>query len=246
MRHILLLPLLLMLQTLSAQDDRQQAMQQAMMNAFGKGRCEVADSYPYDHSFTALTKSITRNGKKEQWIRWEYLVRDDGKMVATRILESNEKDMPAMTSIMDLEHERMISLMDNGDMKMALCMNMAKLMDKAEESIKDQTDLKFSKTGRTKVILGYTCEEWTSEDAENVNSYWIADKADLPIWKHMAATSRQKNSPLAASGHSMPTQGMMLLMESRSKRKGDVFSMEITGISLRKGGSVSTAGYQRM
>ena len=246
MRHILLLPFLLLLQNLSAQDDRQQAMQQAMMNAFTQGRCEVADSYPYDHSFTAITRSITKNGKKETWFRWEYMVRDDGKMVATRILESNEKAMPAMTSVMDLEKERVISLMDNGGMKMALCMSMAKMMDKAEENLKDQPALKFSKTGRTKVILGYTCEEWTSEDEENVNSYWIADKADLPIWKHVAATSRQKNSPMAASGRSMPTEGMMLMMESRSRKKGDGFILEITGISLRKGGSVSTAGYQRM
>lgn len=246
MRHLLLLPLLLLFFQLHAQDERRQAMQQAMMNAFGQGRCEVADSYAYDHSFTAIIRTITKKGKKEDWMRMEYMVSDDGNMVATRLIESSEKNMPGMTSVMDLEHERMISLMDNGDMKMALCISMARMMDQAEERLKEQPEIKFTKTGKTRVILDYTCEEWVSEDEENVNSYWIADKEDIPIWKHLAATARQKNSPFAASGSSMPTQGMMLLMESRSRKKGDVFTMEVTGISRGKTGSISTAGYQRM
>lgn len=246
MRIFLSLPLLLMLHVVSAQDDRQQAMQHAMINAFSQGSCPVADNYPYDHSFTAMIRNTTKKGKKESWLRMEYMVRDDGKMVATRLIESNEKDMPGMTSVIDLEQERVISLMDNGNMKMALCMNFGKAMDRMEDKMQEQPDLKFRKTGQTRVILGYTCEEWMSEDEENVNSYWIADKEDLPIWKHLAATSRQKNSPLSTANTTMPGKGMMLLMEGRSKKNGDSFSMEITGLSLKKSGSISTAGYQKM
>jgi hypothetical protein len=254
MKYVLPLLLLVFALPLLAQKDRksrdeqsqQQALQQAMAAMFANKDCKMADSYAFDHQFTSIYRSWDAKGKEDNWIKSRNLLSDKTGVLGITILESSMADMPSSTMVIDADNQVMVTLMEQQGMKMALCMPMDGLMDDpSSDRAGDKEEMsELKKSGKTKVFLGHTCEEWVSEDKNMTYSMWITEKSELPMSRYYEALNKQGNNQLGIGVKKMP-QGMLLFMEGTSRKSKEKVQMEVLEIQPRRGSTLSTEGYQR-
>ncbi|PWE01224.1 DUF4412 domain-containing protein [Marinilabilia rubra] len=96
----------------------------------------------------------------------------------------------------------------------------------------------FKKTGRTKDILGYKCNEYAFDDEESEGTVWITEKID---WKAKDTFSTIFKSAMTARGI---YNGMMLESESKDKSSGEVNKMQVTEIDDNANKVFSPGEYQ--
>jgi len=174
----------------------------------------------------------------------------DENYMATEIksIESKEKgqqDMPSnMFTVLDEKNKTMVVFME--DQKMAQLVSMESIKDIAiEENENINTDLKeLKKSGQTKKILGYTCEEYVLEDADNKFSIWTTDELELTR-KNMFFNLGEslggntfKNIPKGASG-------LMMEMHYEDVLNGESGKMVAKEIN-KQFKSINSSEYQYM
>jgi hypothetical protein len=253
----LIVTLLLVAATLSAfaqkdrktrdEESQQKAMQQAMAAMVGNKDCQIADTYAFDHRFSMTMRTWDKKTKEETWIKMRNYVSDKNDIMGIETVESSIRDMPSGTIIFQTEKNQIVTLIDQEGTKMAMCMSMDNPLfgggKDQSETKKEPLDLK--KTGKTKTILGYTCDEWIGEDTDMKFVFWITEKVEIPMYRYLTALGKQKTSPMAF-GSNLPEKGMMLMMEGQSKKEGgDKMQMEVTELKPRTKSSISTVGFQR-
>lgn len=213
---------------------------EALMNGlFGASDVDLKPSYDFDHSVTMRSKVYDKKGKEEMVQDMEMMMADDHPHIGIRtIMEGTSADM-----VMDLEENYMVILTDAGGSKMAMVTKFDPAAYETEED-KEMDAMEFTKTGRTKEILGYTCEEYVTEDDESVMHFWMADVEDLDFYKGFKALQEQQKQQ-GAYAEDVP-EGMMLEMVSESKKNDEKYIMEVTSIDRNKSGQISTEGYKPM
>lgn len=116
----------------------------------------------------------------------------DGEYMATQMGEISAKDENGkqqtaeagkMFTIMDNKNQVMVMIMEEQKMVQIIPMEgaiqsaEAKMEEDAAEGDNKQIDVK--KTGRTKKILGYSCDEYVSTSDEGESTFWLTDEVDL-------------------------------------------------------------------
>ncbi len=247
-RSILFALLTTVSMTALAQNDKsaeaeKQAMQQMMAAMMGGQDCEIAGSYTFDHDFDMVMVHSDKRGKEDTRMTARCFLSDNGTLFGYELLSSSEKKTPSAKMIMQMETKKMVTLIDQEGQKMALCMNMDSPMFQGDSREVDDPVQEMKRTGKKKTILGYVCEEWQSIDEEATSSFWISEKTTLPMGKYYKAMSTMKSTPFGG-GRQLPSNGMMMMMESVSK-KGERTVMEVTAIHPQRNSRISTAGYQK-
>lgn len=260
MRYLLLVLASFLVLPLFAQKEKpakdaqaqQQAMQQAMAAMMGNTDCKIDDNYQFDHQFTSEIRTFDLKGKAENTFKIRNLLKNQSKISGTEILESNIKDMPQSSVIMNLETKQMITLVDQGGMKMAMCMAMdnpliqSYMGDQKKEETSGKDDLgKMTKTGKTKTILGYQCEEWKSQDEEMIYRFWISDKSDIPMEEFYKNLGEQGTASPMAIGAKFPGKGMLMAMEGQSLKNQERIEMEVVDLKPKTKKTLSTVGYNK-
>ncbi|MCF8237389.1 MAG: DUF4412 domain-containing protein [Saprospiraceae bacterium] len=248
LRTLLLFLLTILSLSTYAQNDKsadaeKQAMQQMMAAMMGGQNCEIAGSYTFDHDFDMAMHHYDKKGKEDTQMTARCFLSDDGSLFGYELLSSSEKKTPAAKMIMQMDTRKMVTLIDQEGQKMALCMNMDSPLFQASDRQVDDPVQKMKRTGKKKTILGYVCDEWQNIDEDATSSFWISEKTTLPMGKYYKAMSTMKSSPFGG-GQELPSNGMMMLMESVSK-KGEKTVMEVTAIHPQRNSKMSTAGYQK-
>lgn len=148
-----------------------------------------------------------------------------------------------MRGVFDYADKSMIMFMEDQKMVMGIPLD----LDKTMKDIQNDPKTKVSapkKTGKTKTILGYKCDEWITENADYISSVWISDKLPINSGSFYKIMAQQ----LAKStGTPMPTdmKGVPLEIQATNKKEGDKYSMVCTEVS-NKPTKFSTAGYKTM
>ncbi len=148
-----------------------------------------------------------------------------------------------MRGVIDYAEKSMIMFMDDQKMVMGIPFDLDKTMKDVQNDPKTKVSTP-KKTGRTKTILGYKCDEWITENAEYNTAVWMTDK--LPI--NSAGFYKIMSQQLAKStGTPMPSdmKGVPLEVQGTNKKSGEKFSMVCTEVS-NKPTKFSTAGYKTM
>jgi len=137
-----------------------------------------------DYSFTGYTimevTTTDKKGKAEDPVEIQYLLSSDTDFMGMSFKDPKQPGA-STTSIMDAKNQAMVLLLEDKGEKSSISMKLDfdKVQEMVDEEADDQLevpDYKITKTGNTKSILGYACEEYlvTTEDGEG--RYWVTEK----------------------------------------------------------------------
>jgi hypothetical protein len=167
--------------------DYQANYQQQLNQMIGSG----SENIPIEESYTfqtSVTYELTMTDKNQpSVVNYEMWFPEKEGYMATKVKNSSKgdgKDMPSsMLSILDDKNQAMIIIME--EQKIAQLLSMAKIKEIAvEENETESAVTQFNsvqKTGNTKKILGYKCDEFSSQNETNKFTFWITK--DLALFQ---------------------------------------------------------------
>ncbi|GAB3224580.1 DUF4412 domain-containing protein [Algoriphagus aestuariicola] len=165
-----------------AKNASEKATNDALDGMFG-GMMEPAPTET-DYTFTGYmvmeVTSTDKKGKTEDPLRMQYLLSSDTEFMGMAFADP-KKVNTTTTTIMDTKNQAMVILLEDEGNKssMAMKLNYDKvqgMVDEEAEKQFEQPDYKITKTGNTKEILGYTCEEYLVETEDGNGQYWVTEE----------------------------------------------------------------------
>ena len=182
---------------------------------------ELPANYTFDIVLQADTKDY--NGKKS---KIEFMLTKDGSLLGLKNMDKEE----ASLIIFDLTNDVIATYTVEDNKKQVMAMpNMMTYGGAYIKANIDEDDMKttMEKTGKTKKIEGYKCEEWKIEDEKTVTKAYIA--TEFPIsWKESHSKFLSYMMPTTQKDE-MPN-GMALKSESKTKKKNKKSSFVVTKV----------------
>lgn len=219
------------------------------MSIFG-GEAKVEDSYEFDHNVLLNIETYDKKGKQQDPMDMRMYFTDDKPTFGMDIkVEGSESII-----IYDMESYQIVSLINNDGQKIgtAMKLNPEKFDDtRKDQSDGDGADYKFVKTGNTKVISGFHCDEYKMESSENdpdmSYTYWVTDETEGNWMQYMAnmGSSNKSMSKNFEIPENYP-EGAMIQMISASTKNQQKSIMTVTEFNKNQKKKFSTGGYQFM
>jgi hypothetical protein len=209
---------------------------------FGNG-VEINETFEFDHQIDYMNTSTSKKGKETYEQPMTYLLSDDSPAFGM-VIETEEGKS---RSVFDFEERRMITLTNSEGMKVGMVIDMDPEQWEAYADEEDDTtveDYSIEKTGNSKKILGYNCDEWLMEAEDMTSRVWATEELDIDLagaFKAMAEGMKKKNENFF--GIEYPS-GAILETESVDNKSGDVYHMVATEIRKNSPSKVNTEGYQ--
>lgn len=194
-----------------------QEMQAGMLNA------------TYEKSYTFNLKVVsefeTTEGRKKEKHEMTQFYADQSMMM----ISSQE---PQMKIITDFKNESSVVLNDTDKSGTAMSLSFMKQIGKqGQKYVQDDEDnvpISFKKTGNSKTIAGYLCEEYIGEDATTTVRMWCSKNADFGAERF--ATEWGKLLGYSSFPSDWNPYGAMLRFESTDKKSKDMTTMEIKSV----------------
>lgn len=159
-----------------------------------------------------------------------------------------------VSGVIDMERKKMVSVIP--DQQMATSMDMETAVDiagdyKSDEPLSDDyEDFKITKTGESKMIAGYECDQYLIESTELDGDLWIATDFDRKEFRQMSSgmsQMMQQNKSLKLPEEYVEVMGSGFMFEGTFKEKD---SKEQTHMLVTDVGNdnteISLAGYRVM
>jgi len=149
----------------------------------------------------------------------------------------------AMRGVIDYNEKSMVMFMEQQKMVMGIPLDLEKTMKDIQNDPKTKVSTP-KKTGRTKAILGYACEEWIADNAEYTTSMWMSEKLPINSASFYKIMAQQL---FKSTGTPMPAdmKGVPLEVQATNKKSKEKYSMVCTEVS-NKPSKFSTVGYKTM
>ncbi len=240
----------------STQNDSLQQAMPDLSGLFGGSNVKLPDSYDFTSDMLLEVAFYDKNGKgkEDETSTFRYLFPEDADYLGMKVEMLNPDDNTVENTTMIISENQMITLGEREGSKMAIVMPMggqgAATTGSQDTEISEGEEINFSKTGRTKDILGYSCDEYEGEDSEMTFKFWLATDLDN-LGEQMLSTfsnfSTQMRSKDQMKFNKMPLgEGMILEAETYYKESGEKSIMTTKEINLDRKTSISTSGYQVM
>lgn len=219
-------------------------MNQVYMDAMGlTGNVDYEESYSFDAFVQMEVSEYNKNQKlKEKTMYDSYINKDavDYAMVFT------DKDTKS-TIVFDTKNSAMLILSDSDGEKTGFAMGIdpEDLADEVEEQAEKSGVDSYApyKTGKTKTILGYSCDEYLVEDESSEAHMWVSEKLGKQVRREMF---NNKQTFGAAFYHAAYMNGMVMEYDITEKDNGDRTVMVVTDIDLNRSNTISTRNYAVM
>ena len=185
------------------------------LNAFLKP-VDLPDSYTFDITLECETKDY--DGDKS---KMEMLLTKDGSAIGFVQFENDKRT----TMVFDTKNDVM-AVYNEEEKKVQGMPSMLSLAGAmaATSNDEDEYKLTFEKTGKTKKVVGYECDEWEIDDEETTTKALVAE--DFPIeWKASFGPFMKQILPTTQRDQ-MPN-GMTLKSESKTKAKNKKSKFEV-------------------
>lgn len=221
-------------------------------NSMFGGDAEVEDGYNFDHNMLLNIDTYNKKGKQQDPMDMRMYFSDAKPNFGMQIEMEGSKNF----IIYDMETYQVVSLIDNGGQKigMAMKLNPEKIEEKLNKASKDNQDTveyKFVKTGNSKVISGYNCDEYvmdsTKSDPEWDQSFWVTDELDANWTENMAKMAA--SNKMMAQKFEIPEgypEGTIIQIVSESTKNQEKSIMTVQEYNKNQRKSFSTSGYQFM
>lgn len=159
--------------------------------------------YTFENMFTYEMEDLVKH-KGEKMLMTSYYAET---AMMTQMSENN------MSMVHDFANNVMIMIDENA--KTAMVMSSSRF-GAAMTPGQSESNATITKTGNTKKILGYTCEEYLIQDEKHKSNVWITTEIKLDYTKIAKAVGGQKGSATGSS--EMDGKGMMMEMTSYDKK----------------------------
>ncbi|MFW5644574.1 MAG: DUF4412 domain-containing protein [Bacteroidota bacterium] len=230
--------------------DPSDAMAAAMMKKMGLNMApaNVQENYDYQGNILMTVQSWDQSGETEGEMNYTTHYSKTYSDFAMEFYQDNASS----TMIFDTKNGAMLILTDNGKEKTGIVTSYAidsvdesSWEDQEEEEIEKIEDYSIynenlKKTGKTKKIAGYKCDEYRYEDEEDEGTVWMTHEISPDLWARMVTSNVFSAATAAYYG------GFVMEMDQTDKNTGERTYMLVKEVNENKPSSISTRGYQLM
>lgn len=210
------------------------------------------DSYTFQSSITMNLKTYAKDGKVKSDGVMKIYANAGEKSFAYEFV-SGEVEAKAKNEkgiiIMDFKNEASIILSDDNGKKTGIVYGGNGFMDASswedeegddvlEEGSVEEYNPNLTKTGRTKTILGYKCEEYRYEDETSVANSWITKDVD---WNSKDFMTTMFRSSMYSNG---VWGGFLMESESVDKTDGEKNTYTVVDINKSKNTTFPMSSYE--
>jgi hypothetical protein len=234
----------------SASDD---AMSRAIMGKMGINMTRPAnmkDVYEYSGNIVMDVENWDQDGESEGKVAYTTQYSDKNNGIAM-VFKDEEKGLSTM--IFDYDNMLMLVLADNGSSDrsgFATPLNSYysdsasttsnSEVSKAEAENAANYNSAFKKTGKSKTIAGYKCEEYFFEDEQDKVSYWLTTDLPTDLW------SKMYTSNAFTSLYTGRTNGFVMESDHQYKASKERSYMIVKEVNPKQSSKISTVGYTIM
>ena len=235
----------------SSQSDREREQRmQNILKGIGVGGepVPVADAYTFKQMIEMRVESFDKNGKKESEGDFITHLSPDSKSMAYQIVSGDMGNPGQGMFIIDAENGATIILNEEKGEKTGIVYGMGAFFSSIGETYEEENlaetpeaylaNPNVKKTGRTKTIAGYKCEEYKFNDEETESEVWIT--RDLKMNTQDFFSTLFKTN-LYARG--VPW-GYMMEATSIDKESGDKSIMQVTRVDANSNKRFNLSEYQ--
>ena len=218
-----------------------------MMDALGlTGNVAYETVYSFDAYIQMEITNYKKNGSVDDQIIYDNYVSKDAADYAMEFVDGKDKS----TIIFDTKNSAMLILAESDGEKTGFATSidpeaMAELAEDYAEENQEEIDYesyKPVKTGKTKEILGYSCDEYLIEDEESEIHMWVSEKLGKEVRKEWL-NNQQTFGSMFTQAYAL--NGMVLEYDLIEKN-GEKTIMLVTEIDMNHSHSVNTSGYTIM
>jgi len=219
-------------------------MDQVYLDALGMtGNVDYESTYNFDAYIQMEMTEYKKNGDVDEQMLYDSYVHKNN---ADYAMEFNNDDARS-TIIFDSKNKAMLILTDSDGEKTGFATSIdpeAIAQDIiAEEEDQNAEPINFSKTGKTKTILGYSCDEYLVEEDSGEAHIWLSEKLGKEVRKEWM-TNKQTFGAVFAQAYAL--NGMVLEYDLFDKNGRKDMMMQVTKIDLNHNFKVDTDGYTVM
>lgn len=237
----------------SGRENTSQRRMENLLGNIGLSTTPVAleDKYTFDSYIKMNVKSYDKKGKLKSDGDMVTYIANDGSCLGYEFIsgefEASKSGDRKGVFIMDYKNKATIVLSEDGGKRTGIAYGLGDISewtsetndeygtDESEDTI--VLNPKFTKTGRTKNILGYRCEEYLYEDEEGRANIWITN--EYRARTHDAYSTIFNTMVLAHGG-----TGMMLESESVDLKSGEKTIMKVTELDTNKKTTFNIGQYE--
>jgi hypothetical protein len=216
-----------------------------MMNAMGlTGNVEHETEYSFDAYIQMEITTYKKNGNLDDQVVYDNYLHKEDADYAMVFKDGNDKSI----IIFDTKNSAMLILSESDGEKTGFATTidpeaMADLVeDYEEEEEVDMDSYRPVKTGKTKQILGYSCDEYLVKDVETEVHMWVSEKLGKEMRKEWMSN---KQTFGAMFTHAYALYGMVLEYDVMDKDGGKSV-MQVKKIDMNHSHKVNTSGYTIM
>lgn len=208
-----------------------------------------------EYSFSGLAvieiKSTNKKGKEEDPVNFNSFLTDNSDYFGMEFIDPEAKSNSEKSIIiMDHKNEATVLLIENEKEKssMAFGMDFGGMMEGYQnaENENSPNDISFEKTGNTKDILGYSCEEYHMDAEDSEGTYWISKDPIEGLegfWSKNSPLITKKMKEQNSSYFTSFPDGNMMEMTFKNKEDGSSSEMKIIKIDTNHSVSFELADY---
>ncbi|MFZ5940122.1 MAG: DUF4412 domain-containing protein [Bacteroidota bacterium] len=228
-----------------------EAAEKSMMKMFGiTGNVKMKEKYEFDGYMKMVIKTYDKKGKLEESTDYYTYLSKTTPDYAMVFVNPETKDKS--TIVFDTENLTMLTLGESDGEKTGFAITITEdqvqaLKEKAEEEgetaeTEESMPASYTKTGRSKKILGYDCDEYRYEDEEGTAEIWITQDLNGKMSK-----GYMENSAFGGYfNYAYASNGTVLEYVFVDKQDGEKMTMTVDELDLDKKNNISTSGYNVM
>jgi hypothetical protein len=216
-----------------------------MMNAMGlTGNVAHEEVYNFDAYIQMEITTYKKNGKLDDQVVYDNYLHKEDADYAMVFTDKNDRS----TIIFDTKNSAMLMLTESDGEKTGFATTidpeaMAERVEAyAEEAEVDLDSYKPMKTGKTKQILGYSCDEYLLENEETEVRMWVSEKLGKEMRKEWMSNQQTFGSMFT---HAAYMNGMVLEYDVVDKG-GQKSVMQVKKIDMNHSHKVNTGDYTIM
>jgi hypothetical protein len=208
----------------------------------------IEESYSFDNLIQMHIKSSDKNGKTDSEGEFVTHFNPQANSMAYEVISGNMGQPGQGLFIIDIKNEAIIILSEEKGEKAGLVYGIGSFfggdIQETEDIQSDETPENFlanpnlSKTGRTKTIAGYKCDEYKYSDEETESNIWITNDLKLDTRDYFNTLFKTN---MYAKGFPW---GYMMESTTIDKQSGEKSFMQVTKVDNNSGRRFSLSDYK--